>query len=48
VRLIVQEAFLDPSINAANLATPSASLSPWALFVHGHRTVMRLLQFVNS
>lgn len=34
MRLIVQEAFLDPSINAANLATPSASLSPWALFVH--------------
>lgn len=34
MRLIVQEAFLDPSINAANLATPSVSLSPWALFVH--------------
>lgn len=30
----MQEAFLDPSINAANLATPSVSLSPWALFVH--------------
>ncbi|MUG77513.1 protein TolQ [Commensalibacter melissae] len=25
---------MDPSINAANLATPSVSLSPWALFVH--------------
>lgn len=30
----MQEAFLDPSINAANLAAPSASLSPWALFLH--------------
>lgn len=34
MRLIVQEAFLDPSINAANLAAPSASLSPWSLFIH--------------
>lgn len=30
----MQEAFLDPSINAANIAAPSANLSPWGLFLH--------------
>ncbi|WP_170314022.1 protein TolQ [Commensalibacter intestini] len=34
MRFIVQEAFLDPSINAANLAAPAADLSPWSLFLH--------------
>lgn len=34
MKFIVQEAFLDPTINAANLAAPTADLSPWALFIH--------------
>lgn len=30
----MQEAFLDQAVDAANLAAPATSLSPWSLFLH--------------